>query len=116
MEFSKDIDKLNKPVVKDGWYMSPQSSKCILYSYNEIVFPTAICLSTIIKLMKVNYGGTGAVVVMKFLMVLMILEPDIMQMELSWWTAGDLEHSQYLELPYDQYSALELLCGVVSSL
>jgi endothelin-converting enzyme/putative endopeptidase len=40
---SKDIDKLDKPVDKTEWYMSPQTVNAYYNpAYNEIVFPAAI--------------------------------------------------------------------------
>jgi endothelin-converting enzyme/putative endopeptidase len=54
MEFSKDMDKLQKPVDKTEWYMSPQTVNAYYNpSYNES-FPAAICnrLSIITKLTK----------------------------------------------------------------
>jgi endothelin-converting enzyme/putative endopeptidase len=38
MEFSKDMDKLQKPVDKTEWYMSPQTVNAYYNPYNEIVF------------------------------------------------------------------------------
>jgi endothelin-converting enzyme/putative endopeptidase len=55
LEFPKDIDKLDKPVDKTEWYMSPQTVNAYYNpAYNEIVFPAAIYkrLSIIIKQMK----------------------------------------------------------------
>jgi endothelin-converting enzyme/putative endopeptidase len=54
VEFPKDIDKLDKPVDKTEWYMSPQTVNAYYNpAYNEIVFPAAILApSIIIKQMK----------------------------------------------------------------
>jgi predicted metalloendopeptidase len=53
-EFPKDIDKLDKPVDKTEWYMSPQTVNAYYNpAYNEIVFPAAILQAPIIiKQMK----------------------------------------------------------------
>jgi endothelin-converting enzyme/putative endopeptidase len=55
LEFPKDNDKLDKPVDKTEWYMSPQTVNAYYNpAYNEIVFPAAILQapSIIIKQMK----------------------------------------------------------------
>jgi endothelin-converting enzyme/putative endopeptidase len=50
---SKDIDKLDKPVDKTEWYMSPQTVNAYYNpAYNEIVFPAAILQAPSIIIMK----------------------------------------------------------------
>jgi endothelin-converting enzyme/putative endopeptidase len=39
----------------------------------------------------VNYGGVGAIVVMKFLMVLIGARYNADENLVDWWTSGDLE-------------------------
>jgi endothelin-converting enzyme/putative endopeptidase len=76
LEFPKDIDKLDKAVDKTEWYMSPQTVNAYYNpSYNEIVFPAAILQPPFYNwpLMRLNYGGIGAVIGQKSLMDLMTL-------------------------------------------
>jgi endothelin-converting enzyme/putative endopeptidase len=43
LEFPKDIDKLDKPVDKTEWYMSPQTVNAYYNpAYNGLLFPAAI--------------------------------------------------------------------------
>jgi endothelin-converting enzyme/putative endopeptidase len=64
--FQKDIDKLDKPVDKTEWYMSPQTVNAYYNpAYNEIVFPAAILQAPFYNYQAdeaVNYGGIGAVI------------------------------------------------------
>jgi endothelin-converting enzyme/putative endopeptidase len=66
LEFPKDIDKLDKPVDKTEWYMSPQTVNAYYNpAYNEIVFPAAILQAPFYNYQAdeaVNYGGIGAVI------------------------------------------------------
>jgi endothelin-converting enzyme/putative endopeptidase len=42
--FQQDLDKLNKPVDKTEWYMSPQTVNAYYNpAYNEIVFQQLYC-------------------------------------------------------------------------
>jgi endothelin-converting enzyme/putative endopeptidase len=83
---SKDIDKLDKPVDKTEWYMSPQTVNAYYNpAYNEIVFPAAILQAPFYNYQAdeaVNYGGIGAVIGHEILMVLMTRVLVTMQMEI----------------------------------
>lgn len=64
--FQEDIEKLNKPVDKTEWGMSPQIVNAYFNpSYNEIVFPAGILQPPFYDYKAdeaVNYGGIGAVI------------------------------------------------------
>lgn len=64
--FKKNIEKLNKPVDKTEWGMSPQTVNAYFRpSNNEIVFPAAILQPPFYDYKAdeaVNYGGIGAVI------------------------------------------------------
>lgn len=64
--FKEDIEKLNRPVDKTEWHMSPQTVNAYFNpSYNEIVFPAAILQPPFYDYKAdeaVNYGGIGAVI------------------------------------------------------
>jgi putative endopeptidase len=117
--FQKDIDKLNKPVDKTEWYMSPQTVNAYYNpSYNEIVFPAAILQPPFYNYQAdeaVNYGGIGAVIGHE---ISHGFDDSGARYNadgnlVDWWTAGDLEQFTVLGTSLaDQYSALEPLPGV----
>ena len=63
---TENLDKLNKKVDKDEWYMSPQIVNAYYSpSNNEIVFPAGILQPPFYDFQAdpaVNYGGIGAVI------------------------------------------------------
>lgn len=63
---AENFAKLNKPVDKTEWFMSPQTVNAYYNaSYNEIVFPAAILQPPFYDYKAdeaVNYGGIGAVI------------------------------------------------------
>jgi len=117
--FQKDIDKLNKPVDKTEWYMSPQTVNAYYNpSYNEIVFPAAILQPPFYNYQAdeaVNYGGIGAVIGHE---ISHGFDDSGARYNsdgnlVDWWTKGDLEQFTALGTSLaDQYSALEPLPGV----
>jgi len=117
--FQKDIDKLNKPVDKTEWYMSPQTVNAYYNpSYNEIVFPAAILQPPFYNYQAdeaVNYGGIGAVIGHE---ISHGFDDSGARYNadgnlVDWWTSGDLEQFTTLGTALaDQYSALEPLPGV----
>ena len=117
--FQKDIDKLNKPVDKTEWYMSPQTVNAYYNpSYNEIVFPAAILQPPFYNYQAdeaVNYGGIGAVIGHE---ISHGFDDSGARYNadgnlVDWWTAEDLKQFTTLGTALaDQYSALEPLPGV----
>ncbi|MDR6764028.1 endothelin-converting enzyme/putative endopeptidase [Flavobacterium sp. 2755] len=117
--FKKGIAKLNKPVDKTEWGMSPQTVNAYYNpSYNEIVFPAAILQPPFYNYQAdeaVNYGGIGAVIGHEISHgfddsgARYNAEGNLV----DWWTPQDLEQFTKLgsELA-DQYSALEPLPGI----
>jgi len=65
-QFTKDIAKLDKPVDKSEWSMTPQMVNAYFNPFfNEIVFPAAILQPPFYDYKAdeaVNYGGIGAVI------------------------------------------------------
>jgi endothelin-converting enzyme/putative endopeptidase len=117
--FQKDIDKLDKPVDKTEWYMSPQTVNAYYNpAYNEIVFPAAILQAPFYNYQAdeaVNYGGIGAVIGHE---ISHGFDDSGARYNadgnlIDWWTEGDLTRFTALGTALaDQYSALEPLPGV----
>ncbi|NRS88018.1 endothelin-converting enzyme/putative endopeptidase [Flavobacterium sp. 7E] len=117
--FQKGIDKLNEPVDKTEWYMSPQTVNAYYNpSYNEIVFPAAILQPPFYNYQAdeaVNYGGIGAVIGHE---ISHGFDDSGARYNadgnlVDWWTAEDLTRFTALGTALaDQYSALEPLPGV----
>tara|TARA_R110002126_G_scaffold81248_4_gene200498 strand:+ start:795 stop:2858 length:2064 start_codon:yes stop_codon:yes gene_type:complete len=117
--FQKDIDKLEKPVDKTEWYMSPQTVNAYYNpSYNEIVFPAAILQPPFYNYQAdeaVNYGGIGAVIGHE---ISHGFDDSGARYNadgnlIDWWTADDLSKFSTLGTALaDQYSALEPLPGI----
>ena len=118
-QWKKDLAKLNKPVDKTEWGMSPQTVNAYYNpSYNEIVFPAAILQPPFYDYKAdeaVNYGGIGAVIGHEISHgfddqgATYNADGNL----IDWWTADDL--TQFTALGgalADQYSALEPLPGV----
>jgi len=65
-EYLRNIDKLDKPVDKSEWFMTPQTVNAYYNpAWNEIVFPAAILQPPFFNVEAddaVNYGGIGAVI------------------------------------------------------
>ncbi|MEJ2385365.1 MAG: M13-type metalloendopeptidase [Xanthomonadales bacterium] len=65
-EYNRQIDKLDKPVDKTEWFMTPQTVNAYYNPvWNEIVFPAAILQPPFFNVEAddaVNYGGIGAVI------------------------------------------------------
>ena len=117
--FQKDVDKLNKPVDKTEWGMSPQTVNAYYSpSYNEIVFPAAILQPPFYNYQAdeaVNYGGIGAVIGHE---ISHGFDDSGSRYNgdgnlIDWWTAEDLKQFTALGGALaDQYSALEPLPGI----
>lgn len=117
--FNKGLEKLNKPVDKSEWGMSPQTVNAYYNpSYNEIVFPAAILQPPFYNYKAdeaVNYGGIGAVIGHE---ISHGFDDSGARYNadgnlVDWWTADDLKQFTALggELAA-QYSALEPLPGI----
>ena len=65
-EYQRDLDKLNGPIDRDEWHMTPQTINAYYNpTMNEIVFPAAILQPPFFNLAAddaVNYGAIGAVI------------------------------------------------------
>jgi len=65
-EYRRNLDKLDKPVDKSEWFMTPQTVNAYYNpAWNEIVFPAAILQPPFFNVKAddaVNYGGIGAVI------------------------------------------------------
>ena len=115
----KNIDKLNKPVDKEEWGMSPQTVNAYYNpSNNEIVFPAAILQPPFYDYKAdeaVNYGGIGAVIGHEISHGFddsgsrYNAEGNL----INWWSDEDL--SQFTTLGSalaDQYSQLQPIPGI----
>lgn len=117
--FNKGLEKLNKPVDKSEWGMSPQTVNAYYNpSYNEIVFPAAILQPPFYNYQAdeaVNYGGIGAVIGHE---ISHGFDDSGARYNadgnlIDWWTAEDLKQFTALGTALaDQYSALEPLPGI----
>lgn len=65
-EYQRNLDKLDKPVDKSEWFMTPQTVNAYYNPvWNEIVFPASILQPPFFNINAedaVNYGGIGAVI------------------------------------------------------
>jgi len=118
-KWKEELEKLNKPVDKTEWGMSPQTVNAYYNpSYNEIVFPAAILQPPFYDYKAdeaVNYGGIGAVIGHEISHgfddqgATFDAEGNLK----DWWTADDLKKFTELGTALaDQYSALEPLPGI----
>jgi len=117
--YNKDIEKLNKPVDKDEWFMSPQTVNAYFNpAYNEIVFPAAILQPPFYDYKAdeaVNYGGIGAVIGHE---ISHGFDDSGARYNadgnlVDWWSESDL--TQFTGMGgalADQYSALQPLPGI----
>ena len=115
----KNLEKLNKPVDKTEWGMSPQTVNAYFNpSNNEIVFPAAILQPPFYDYRAdeaVNYGGIGAVIGHE---ISHGFDDSGSRYDsngnlVNWWSDEDL--SQFTELGgalATQYSNLEPLPGI----
>ncbi len=116
--FQKGLDKLNKPVDKTEWGMSPQTVNAYYNpSYNEIVFPAAILQPPFYNYQAdeaINYGGIGAVIGHE---ISHGFDDSGARYNadgnlIDWWTTDDLTKFNALTGSLaDQYSALQPLPG-----
>ena len=114
--FKENINKLNEPVDKTEWHMSPQTVNAYFNpSYNEIVFPAAILQPPFYDYNAddaVNYGGIGAVIGHE---ISHSFDDSGARFDKNgnlnnWWTEEDAEKFKVLgKALADQYSAIEVL-------
>jgi endothelin-converting enzyme/putative endopeptidase len=117
--FNDDMQKLDKPVDKTEWFMSPQTVNAYYNpSYNEIVFPAAILQTPFYNYQAdeaVNYGAIGAVIGHE---ISHGFDDSGARYNadgnlVDWWTEEDLKQFEALGASLaDQYSAVEVLPGV----
>ena len=115
----KNIEKLNKPVDKTEWGMSPQTVNAYFNpSNNEIVFPAAILQPPFYDYKAdeaVNYGGIGAVIGHE---ISHGFDDSGSRYNadgnlVNWWSDEDLTQFTGLGTALaDQYSALQPLPGI----
>lgn len=117
--YNENLAKLNKPVDKTEWGMSPQTVNAYYNpSYNEIVFPAAILQPPFYDYKAdeaVNYGGIGAVIGHEISHGFddSGARYDADGNLVDWWTENDLKQFTALgKALAAQYSALEPLPGV----
>lgn len=116
--FVDDLSKLNKPVDKSEWGMSPQTVNAYYNpSFNEIVFPAAILQPPFYNYQAdeaVNYGGIGAVIGHE---ISHGFDDSGARYNadgnlVNWWSDEDLKQFTGLGTALaDQFSALEPLPG-----
>jgi putative endopeptidase len=117
--FNKDLNKLDKPVDKTEWFMSPQTVNAYYNpSYNEIVFPAAILQAPYYNYQAdeaINYGAIGAVIGHE---ISHGFDDSGSRYNadgnlVDWWTEEDLKQFEALgALLADQYTAVEVLPNV----
>lgn len=117
--YQDDIEKLNKPVDKTEWGMSPQTVNAYFNpTYNEIVFPAAILQPPFYDYKAdeaVNYGGIGAVIGHE---ISHGFDDSGSRYDAdgnlkNWWTDEDLKQFTGLgNALASQYSALQPLPGI----
>ena len=117
--WNQDLDKLQKPVDKTEWGMSPQMVNAYYNpSYNEIVFPAAILQPPFYDYRAdeaVNYGGIGAVIGHEISHGFddQGARYNAKGNLVDWWTEEDMTRFTALGTALaDQYSALEPLPGI----
>lgn len=118
-EFRRQMDKLDEPVDRDEWGMTPQTVNAYYNpNLNKIVFPAAILRPPFFDMAAddaVNYGGIGVVIGheishgfddqgRKF---------DGAGNKRDWWTEADntafMQRADALAAQYDQYVAIDSL-------
>src|SRR5699024_3680611 len=117
-----NLSKVNKPVDKSEWGMTPQTVNAYFSPMNnEIVFPAAILQPPFYDYKAdeaVNYGGMGAVIGHE---ISHAFDDSGSRFDangnlVNWWTDEDLENfTERAQGLADQYSNVEGLDGVFSS-
>ncbi|MGE5480228.1 MAG: M13 family metallopeptidase [Chloroflexota bacterium] len=118
-QFAKDMAKINKPVDRKEWHMTPQTVNAY-YSpnMNEIVFPAAILQPPFFYLDAddaVNYGAIGVVIGHEMTHGFddQGRQYDKVGNLQDWWTADDAKKfDEKAKVIIDQYSKIEAMKGV----
>lgn len=115
----ENLGKINKPVDKTEWGMTPQTVNAYFNPMNnEIVFPAAILQPPFYDYKAdeaVNYGGMGAVIGHE---ISHAFDDSGSRFDangnlVNWWTDQDLENfTSRAKRLADQYSGVEVLDGV----
>lgn len=118
-QFKDNLDKVDEPVDRTEWGMSPQTVNAYFNPFNnEIVFPAAILQPPFYDYKAdeaVNYGGIGAVIGHE---ISHAFDDSGARFDgdgnlVNWWTDGDLEKfTQRGDALADQYSGVEVLDSV----
>lgn len=118
-QFKDNLDKIDEPVDRTEWGMSPQTVNAYFNPFNnEIVFPAAILQPPFYDYKAdeaVNYGGMGAVIGHE---ISHAFDDSGARFDgdgnlVNWWTDGDLEKfTQRGDALADQYSSVEVLDSV----
>lgn len=117
--FKRTLEKIDQPVDRTEWGMSPQTVNAYFSPLNnEIVFPAAILQPPFYDYKAddaVNYGGIGAVIGHE---ISHAFDDSGSRFDgdgnlNNWWTEEDLEQfTERTKSLADQYSAIEVLDGV----
>jgi putative endopeptidase len=118
-QFKDNLDKIDEPVDRTEWGMSPQTVNAYFNPFNnEIVFPAAILQPPFYDYKAdeaVNYGGMGAVIGHE---ISHAFDDSGARFDgdgnlVNWWTDGDLEQfTKRGKALADQYSSVEVLDSV----
>jgi len=116
-EYKRQIDKLDKPVDKNEWFMNPQTVNAYYNPvWNEVVFPAAILQPPFFNVEAddaANYGGIGAVIGHE---IGHGFDDQGRQFDgdgnlRDWWTAEDTERfderKNKLAAQYDSYEVID---------
>lgn len=117
--FKENLDKIDEPVDRTEWGMSPQTVNAYFNPFNnEIVFPAAILQPPFYDYKAdeaVNYGGMGAVIGHE---ISHAFDDSGSRFDangnlVNWWTDKDLENfTERGDKLADQYSNVEILDSV----
>ncbi len=118
-QFKDNLDKIDEPVDRTEWGMSPQTVNAYFNPFNnEIVFPAAILQPPFYDYKAdeaVNYGGMGAVIGHE---ISHAFDDSGARFDgdgnlVNWWTDGDLEKfTQRGDALAAQYDSVEVLDSV----
>ena len=118
-QFKDNLDKINEPVDRSEWGMSPQTVNAYFNPFNnEIVFPAAILQPPFYDYLAdeaVNYGGIGAVIGHE---ISHAFDDSGSRFDsdgnlVNWWTDADLnQFTERVNKLAEQYDQIEVLDSV----